>query len=230
MGIAAALGTDPAIRLVGMVDSIVETRGILSEASCDVLLLNTDIPQRDAAGLLECWSPVPKQPRLIVLTGNESIDAVQSSFRLGVKGYGISRRVAPDGIPAAVRTVAHGQTWACPYTIELLLDVVLHASGASGAPWSGKPPISTRELDVLRLVANGAREPEIASRLCLSRNTVKTYRRRIRQKLQVETLAAAVRLAVDQKLLPTTAEALHADRPGESVTLVGSGARMNRIG
>lgn len=202
-GIASVLGKDAAIRIVETFRDVAEIPFPLSENTCDVILLDSDTPRRDAAALSQQLLPGQDRPRLLVLSDSEDVDELRATLGLGVKGYGISRHLDPDEIPMAVHMVAHGRTWACPRTTELLVEAITHLHEESASPRPRKLPISERELEVLLLVANGAREPDIATQLCLSRNTVKTYFRRIRQKLQAETIAAAVRLAMVQGLLPS---------------------------
>lgn len=220
-GIAFVLGKDLAIRIVETFRDVAEIPFPLSENRCDVILLTSDAPCRDASALLQKLPPGYDRPPLLVLSDSEDIDELRGTLGLGVKGYGISRHLNPDEIPTAVHVVAQGRTWACPRTTELLVDAITHFREESASVRPRKLPISERELEVLLLVAGGAREPDIAAKLCLSRNTVKTYFRRIRQKLQAETIAAAVRLAMVQGLLPSNIREVDDGR--------GQGARSSTV-
>ncbi|HLG51105.1 MAG TPA: response regulator transcription factor [Chloroflexota bacterium] len=198
-GIAAALEHHERLRVVGRLrdaGAVVRT----DRLDCDVLVLTSDIPHIEAAPIVEKLAATPRAFRLLVLTDNEEGEEALATLRLGVRGYGICAELGTEDLCEAVLTLARRGTWLCARTTELLINLVLRATFEERRlPDS---VLSPREFQVLCLFYDGTPEEEIAERLSLSRNTVKTYLRRIREKLHAETRHDAVALAIEQGLLP----------------------------
>ncbi|MDQ3702612.1 MAG: response regulator transcription factor [Chloroflexota bacterium] len=218
-GIVAALAADERLRLVAQVEDVQQAQAYVLQGACDVLVLNTDSPHVEAADVIAgdatgsgeggdsrtsainatCGGSEPV--KVLVLTDDDSRHELLASLRVGVQGYGIRSRLQPEDIRAAVRTVAGGRAWLCPVATGHLvqLAVVDSGNGTLGSRTSG--PLSPREAEVLRLAADGDGEDQIAVALCLSKNTVKTYLRRIREKLQVTSRGEAVRIGFQHGLI-----------------------------
>lgn len=218
-GIVAALAVDERVRVVAQVEEVHQARAYVLQGTCDVLVLNTDSPHLESAGVIardatrrsggedsgdggDNGDGGDGEPvKVLVLTDDDSRHELLASLRVGVQGYGIRSRLQPEDILAAVRTVAGGKSWLCPVATGHLvqLAVVDGGNGTLGSRNSG--PLSPREAEVLRLAADGDGEDQIAVALCLSKNTVKTYLRRIREKLQVTSRGEAVRIGVKHGLI-----------------------------
>lgn len=203
-GFAAVLARDPSMHLAAAVSNAHEFLDQAARLPCDVLLLDTDVPHDDVAAILPARSGASHVPHVVVLTNNEDIGEIHATLSLGIQGYGIRRFLRPEDVLIAIRTVSQGLSWACPRTIQILMDLVVHLDDGLGNGWQHKLPISGRELEVLHHVASGLREQDIAGKMFLSRNTVKTYLRRIRTKLQVATSAEAVQRCMSLGLLAPT--------------------------
>lgn len=203
-GMIAALRQDPAIRLVDHSGEAGEAPA--SELAGDVLILITNSPSAAVNAILTEYPIRVPVGRVLILTECDQVDELRATVRLGVGGYGINNAVQPDELARAVRAIAHDRSWACPSTVRRLFEAVGEERTPAPPRWPRGIPISERELAVLTLAATGAREPEIAKKLYLSPNTVKTYLRRIRQKLQVATRAEAVQAAITLGLIAAPAE------------------------
>jgi two-component system response regulator DegU len=206
-GVAAALASNPRVKVVAQArdveQALVDTRHMVF----DVVVLHADVPHLEAAkvadrmagGLDAGDAPM----RLLVLTDNDSRDELLRTLRLGVNGYGRPRNLAPGTLCDGVVTVAGGGWWACPTTVH---DLMVVAASPPSPPMEAERAtttrVSKRELEVLRLFADGATEPGIGEALHLSRNTVKTYLRRIGKKLGVKSRSDAVRVAFRRGLIP----------------------------
>jgi DNA-binding NarL/FixJ family response regulator len=191
--------------VVGSYPRVEDLLASRAPVDCEVVLLNSDTPPDDVVTIAGLSTDLPGRPGILVLTSNAGVEPFRASLRLGVQGYGIHQELRPDDIVGAIRTVVRGRSWACPKVTEMLVDLVRDWDGLDGS-WRKRLPISERELDVLHLVAAGARELDIAQQLCVTRNTVKTYLRRIRTKLNVDSSLAAVRLAAAQGMISRPAE------------------------
>ncbi len=206
-GIVAALASDARLRLVAQVEDVQQAQDFLRRGACDVLVLNTESPHLEAAQVMarhdDGGDDVPGVPaKVLVLTDDASQHELLATLQVGVQGYGIRTRLQPEDIRAAVLTVARGDCWLCGMATRHLvqLAIVDSGNGALGGGHSG--PLSPREAEVLRLAAEGDGEEQIAQSLCLSKNTVKTYLRRIREKLQATSRGDAVRIGYEHGLIP----------------------------
>jgi len=100
-----------------------------------------------------------------------------------------------------VRTVAEGGEWLAPATSDCVLDISMRVASKRKSELQQEGVLSERELGVLRLVAEGLSNPEIAEHLCLGVETVKTHVRRIMQKLLVSDRTQAAIKALKQGLI-----------------------------
>ena len=204
-GIEAVLLTDDRLRLVARVPDIAQAGELLRRSVCDVLVLNTESPRADAAALLAELESPADAARVVVLTHDDSRQELLATLRTGVRGYGIHSSLQPEDIRSGLLTVGRGFRWLCPQEIGHVLQHVAAEDGATTAgagAGAGAGPLSPREAEVLALAAEGQGEEQIALTLCLSRNTVKTYLRRIREKLQATSRGEAVRLGYQRGLIP----------------------------
>jgi len=131
--------------------------------------------------------------RVVVLTMQEDPRFAREALRAGALGY-VLKEAADEELVEAVRRAAAGETY---------LNPKLGAALATAAPEPSGPPdgLSEREVEILRLVALGHTNAEIADQLYLSVRTVESHRARIGQKLLLSTRAELVRYALDHRLL-----------------------------
>lgn len=167
----------------------------LSDQEWDLVLLDINIPGRSGLEVLEdvrrSW---PRLPVLVVSAYPEEEFAVRS-LRLGAAGY-LTKGSASDELVAAARKALAGGKYVTATLAEKLASVV------GGDP--GQEPhaaLSSRELQVLRLVASGRTAKEIAGELHLSEKTIATYRARIAEKLGLSTTVEIARYALRHKLV-----------------------------
>lgn len=203
-GIAAALDKDKnsCLKVVAQLRDARELASQLGRLRCDVVIVNSCRPCMDAGlvlgGLKQHDSPI----KLVILTSNGDRDEMVEALRLGVHGYGICRHLTPEDVLAAVLTVSRWGTWACPSATRLLMATAVEPVRPQWVNGRFGGALSDREVQVLTLAAHGAKEPHIAEALFLTRNTVKTYLRRICLKLGVRSRAEAIRLGIERGLIP----------------------------
>ena len=177
----------------------------------DVVLMDLRMPDLDgitATGLLREQLPAA---RVLVLTTYADQDAIVPALRAGARGY-LTKDASAEQIEAAIRAVHAGQTHLDPAVQERLVAAVIrspdpadHAgTGTSAGTGTGtRPPpdgLTTREAQVLALLASGLSNAEIAQRLYLSHATVKTHINRIFAKTGARDRAQAVRYAYQHGL------------------------------
>jgi two-component system response regulator NreC len=161
----------------------------------DVVLLDVSMPGRsglDAAP--EILEAAPKS-RILVLSMQDDPSYVREAFASGASGY-LLKEAADSELVAAVREVAGGKRYVHPP-----LGARLAAAEAEAEAKAAADPLSDREREVLRLLALGHTNQEIAKMLYISVRTAETHRAHIMQKLRLSTRAELVRYALQQGLL-----------------------------
>ena len=179
----------------------------------DVILMDLRMPDLDGiAATAQLRERLPAA-RVLVLTTYADEDAILPALRAGARGY-LTKDASAEQIETAIRAVHAGQTHLDPAVQERLVDAVIrspdpadHAgtgTGTSTGTGTGsRPPpdgLTTREAEVLALLASGLSNAEIAQRLYLSHATVKTHINRIFAKTGARDRAQAVRYAYQHDL------------------------------
>lgn len=158
----------------------------------DVLILDLNMPGRPSLEAIGDMQEASPQTRIVVLTMQQEPAFARQALQQGVLGY-LLKEAADDELVQAVRSAAAGKTYLQP------------ALGAKLAaePESTASDLSERETDVLRLIALGHTNAEIAEKLYISVRTVETHRAHIQQKLGVSSRAELVRSALSRGLVET---------------------------
>jgi DNA-binding NarL/FixJ family response regulator len=187
-GLRALVDAQPGLRVVGEAGDGQQAWQCARALGPDVLLLDLSMPGVGGAEAAERVARDCPGVRVLVLTMHEERGYVTRLLRLGVAGY-VLKRTASAELVRAIRTVAGGGTYVDPSLAGALL-VEPAARGAGTADLTG------REAEVLRLVARGHSNKEIAAALEISVKTVETHKANGMAKLGVTTRAALVRFAL----------------------------------
>jgi len=163
--------------------------------SWDVVLLDINMPGRSGLEALEDFKRLHPQLPIVVLSAFPERDYAIRAFRLGACGY-VSKQGASSELLAAIRKALAGGRYVTPVLAEALA-----ATLAGETPSVPHEQLSNRELQVLRMVAQGKALKEIAVELSLSEKTIGTYRTRISQKLNLATNVELTRYALQHKLV-----------------------------
>lgn len=157
-----------------------------------VLILDLNMPGRASLDAIPDIRESSPDTQIVVLTMQKEPGFARQALQLGVLGY-VLKEAADDELVQAVRSAAAGNTYLQP------------ALGArlAAEPESGKGDLSERETDVLRLIALGHTNTEIAEKLFISVRTVETHRAHIQQKLGASSRAELVRDALERGLVET---------------------------
>jgi len=158
----------------------------------DVLILDLNMPGRPSLEAIPEMKVASPETRIVVLTMQKEPAFARQALQLGVLGY-VLKEAAGDELVQAVRSAAAGETYLQP------------ALGAKLAaePESAPDDLSERETDVLRLIALGHTNAEIAEKLYISVRTVETHRAHIQQKLGISSRAELVQSALSRGLVET---------------------------
>ena len=159
-------------------------------AAADVVLMDLNLPGMSGVEATQRIAATDSPPAVLVLTMVDDDDTVLAAMRSGARGY-VLKGATGEQIAAAVRTVAAGGAVFGSGVASRILEL----TAASPAPHLATEQLTERELDVLRLLAEGESNAKIARRLNLSHKTVQNYVSRILDKLQVTDRTQAALLA-----------------------------------
>jgi DNA-binding NarL/FixJ family response regulator len=193
-GIASLLKVQPGIEIVGEVSTIQQAAARISEFHPDLILMEfgEDIP----ADLLAVQRITNRHPdRLIVLLSNHNPDDVLvAALRAGAKGY-ISKDSSFDKLMASIRGLERGEMALSRSMTRRAIDMLFTSEQDRTFDTKVFDSLTTREMEVLKIMATGASNRAIADRLSISENTVKIHVHKILKKLKVRNRREAARLA-----------------------------------
>lgn len=195
-GLRLLLETQPDMEVVGEAADAEEGLRLLPSLNPDLMVLDLSMPGMGGLGMLR--HAMAAQPRLkvIVLTMHDDAEFLRAALLDGASGY-ILKRAADTELLTAIRKVASGETYVYPSLAAKLVTLTQQQRERD----SGMP-LSSRECEVLTLIAQGFTQQEIANRLVVSVKTVETHKARISEKLGLRTRAELVRYAIDHGLVP----------------------------
>jgi DNA-binding NarL/FixJ family response regulator len=192
-GIAAALSRDPGITVVGEADNGVEGVRMALELQPDIVLLDLHMPEMGGIMVLERLRVEVPDTRVLVMTASEKSETLLAAVSGGAAGY-ITKRTNRRELCDAVITVHGGGSVIAPHLAGHLLRQ--YAKAANGDTADLRNNLSMREQEVLRLVAQGLTDRQIASTIYVSPRTVQNHLARIRDKTGLRRRSELTRWAV----------------------------------
>ena len=198
-GLTMLLAVEPGLEVVGEAGDGAEGVSLAESAAPDVILLDVRMPKK--SGIEACLAIKESVPsaKIIMLTVSDEEADLYEAVKSGASGY-LLKDSSIEEVAQAIRVVADGQSLISPSMAIKLIDEFKQMS----RPERETGPalrLTERELDVLRLVAQGHSNKEIAARLFISENTVKNHVRNMLEKLQLHSRMEAVMYAVRENLL-----------------------------
>ena len=198
-GLTMLLSVEDDIEVIGEASDGSAAATLAASTAPDVILMDVRMPK--LTGIEACVTMKDAAPhaRIIMLTASDEEADLYEAVKNGASGY-LLKDSSIDEVAQAVRVVADGQSLISPSMAIKLLDEFkqMSRSDRTAVP---TPRLTERELEVLRLVAQGLNNREIAKQLFISENTVKNHVRNILEKLQLHSRMEAVMYAVREKLL-----------------------------
>ena len=199
-GFAAILDTQPDFTVLGTAADGAEAVRTCQERSPDVVLMDIRMPGMDGIEATRQLTSARHAPRVLVLTTFDLDEYVYDALRAGASGF-LLKDVTAERLFDAVRVIAAGDALLAPTVTKRLIGEFARQRPrpAPAAPAFGA--LTPRETEVLRLIAGGLSNPEIAERLVVTEETVKTHVSRVLSKLGLRDRTQAVVAAYESGLV-----------------------------
>ena len=198
-GLRLLLETQDDLTVVGEAADGAVALGQVAALDPDVVLMDIQMPHMDGLEATEHISASGHAARILMLTTFEQDEYVFRALRAGASGF-VLKRIPPEDLIAAIRTVALGEGLLSPSVTKRLITAFAKQTPPAAVPALANP-LTDRELEVLRLVARGLSNAEIAEHLVLSALTVKTHVGNLLTKLQLRDRTQAVVYAYEAGLV-----------------------------
>ncbi|MEH2003439.1 MAG: response regulator transcription factor [Nostoc sp.] len=187
-GLATIINRDPEMTVIAQAEDGQQAIALFREYQPDVTLMDLRMPQMPGVEAITAICAEFKSARIVVLTTYDGDEDIYRGLHAGAKGY-LLKDAKPNELLSAIRTIHRGQQYIPPEV------------GAKLVQRMSNPELSERELDVLRLMAQGMSNLEISTTLSIGESTVKSHVNRILSKLGVNDRTQAVIIAVKRGIV-----------------------------
>lgn len=187
------------IQWVGEAEEGREAIALTEQFRPDLILMDVGMPVMDGIRATQAIRSRYPEVKVIMLTSHESEADILESFRSGANSFCL-KETLPETLIQIILSTAQGACWIDPKIARVFVKDLTPSLSREQASGSGIS-LTERERDVLKLITDGLNNTEIAEKLCISLNTIKTHIKNIFQKLEVEDRTAAVLKAIREKLV-----------------------------
>ena len=194
-GLSALINSQSDMEVVDEAANGIEAIDKAKQALPDVVIMDIGMPEMDGARATEFLKRELPQVKVIALTVQEDTGYLSQMLKAGASGY-VLKRAAADELINAIRIVAAGGHYLDPVLTTRF--VTNHLGQPQAAAEEKRPALSKREQDVMRMIAWGYTNKEIAAALSISVKTVETYKARLMVKLDLRSRVDIVRYALHQ--------------------------------
>lgn len=195
-GLRLLIGQMPELEVVGETGSKAEALALWRQHAPDLVVLDLHLADGNGFEVMREAPTGSPSPKILVISSDATPSTIRATIKAGVQGYFLKTEPVAE-LTSAIRTIVEGKMY---LSSSVLPIVVGRSSDSQTVP--GLEVLSPRELEVLRLLAQGLRTKEVAVQLNVSVKTAETFRRRLVQKLHLSSIAELTRYAIRQGLLP----------------------------
>jgi DNA-binding NarL/FixJ family response regulator len=203
-GLQMVLEQEEDIEVVGEAGDGAEAVQRAADTVPDIVLMDVRMPKRGGIDACTAIKDAVPSAKIIMLTISDEEADLYDAIKAGASGY-LLKEISIEEVAAAIRAVNEGQSLISPSMASKLLtefaSMIKRTDDRQQVP---TPRLTEREMEVLKLVAKGLNNRDIAKQLFISENTVKNHIRNILEKLQLHSRMEAVVYAVREKLLEIT--------------------------
>jgi two-component system, NarL family, response regulator LiaR len=196
-GLALILSKQPDIEIVGQADDGVDAVELVKKIKPDVVLLDMQMPRQDGIETIPILKEMNPDIHILILTSHAENERVYKAIQLGAEGY-LLKDATLDQLSDGIRAVAAGQASLFP---SMALRIIRDIQTPKEIPYTSDP-LTPRELDVLRLIAHGLSNQEIAKKIYVQERSVAKHVSGILSKLHLANRTQAALYAVKEGITP----------------------------
>ena len=197
-GLSGLLEMLPGVEVVGVAYDGEEAVALCREEEPDVVLMDISMPKMDGISATREIKDLLPQTAVVILTGHEDDEHVFEGIKAGAQGY-LLKDSEPENLSRAIHTVYAGNTIVAPDLAQKMLNTF--EGGRPGESARLAPPLTERELEVIRALSRGMSDKQIAQSLGISEKTVRNHTSNIYRKLHIFDRTQAVIYAVREGVI-----------------------------
>lgn len=200
-GLKSLLSLDPGFEVVGEAADGREAIDCVERLAPDLVLMDLSMPRMDGLQAIRHLKKQCPHTKILVLTVHKNEEYILATFRAGVDGYAL-KYVSHTELVSAIRTVLRGEPYLSPAVSQVVLEGYLKGTEKPqyGSSWES---LTSREQEVLKLIAEGYKNKDIGDLLCISAKTAATHRANLMKKLDLHSAAALTSYAMERGLVTT---------------------------
>lgn len=198
-GLKALLEMDPDLEVTGEAEDGHQAVKQALKLEPDLILMDLAMPRMHGLQAVREISKRSRHSRILVLTVHKDEEYILASFKAGAQGY-VLKDATHAELKMAIRTVLSGKRYATPDISDLIIEGFVEGRRQE-LPASAWESLTPREQEILKLVAEGNRNRQIADLLCISPKTVERHRANLMKKLNVHNATALTAMAIDKGLV-----------------------------
>jgi len=198
-GLRALLSSHPDLEVVGEAADGRDAIRCVEEAGPDLVLLDLSMPRMDGLDAIREINKRSPETKILALTVHKAEEYVLAALQAGADGYALKDATQGE-LVAAIRSVLAGKRYLSPGVSEKVIEGYLAGKKArtTKTPWDS---ITAREREVLKLIAEGHKNKEIAEILCISVKTVEKHRSNIMEKLDLHNVSDLTAYAIERGIV-----------------------------
>jgi DNA-binding NarL/FixJ family response regulator len=198
-GLKSLLSSQPDLKIVGEAGDGLEAIRCVRNHNPDMILLDLSMPRMTGLDAIKEIKRVNADTKIIVLTVHSTEEYILSTLQAGADGY-VLKDAHSTELLTAIRHVLDGHRYLSPSISGTIIDGLLQGKKAS-AIRSAWESLTQREREILKLIAEGHKNKDIADLLCISLKTVEKHRANLMEKLDLHNVAALTALAAEKGLI-----------------------------
>jgi DNA-binding NarL/FixJ family response regulator len=199
-GMKSILQDEEDVAFAGGANSMSEALEFLSNHEVDVVLADISMPQHSGIEVTRKIRELYPNIRVLALTMHEDITMISKMVDAGASGY-ILKRTNMNEVLDAIKAVASGGRYLGRDVQAILMDNLSTSANVVELPEDAPAPLTTREREILNLIAKELSNEEIANKLFISERTVETHRRNIFTKTKTKSIVGLIKYAIKNGLI-----------------------------
>ena len=196
-GLRALLAADPNFEIIGEAQDGREAVRCVEKLGPDLLLMDLSMPRMSGMDAIREIKKRYPEIKIIALTVHKTEEYLLSTLQAGADGY-VLKDATHEELVLAIKNVMGGKSYLSPGVSEKVIEGYLEGKESNRSPWE---TLSQREREVLKLIAEGYKNKEIAEDLCISLKTVEKHRANLMKKLDLHNAAALTVYAMQKGLV-----------------------------